>query len=128
MTYIHTAATALGAATALLASAAALAHPKLVSASPADKSEGPAPTRIELLFSENLVKQVSGANLVMTGMPGMADHPPMKIAASVSGGDDPKAMIITPKSPLVPGTYRLDWRAVSSDTHPVNGSITFTTK
>jgi methionine-rich copper-binding protein CopC len=58
----------------------------------------------------------------------MADHPPMKIAASVSGGDDPKAMIIAPKSPLVPGTYRVDWRAVSSDTHPVNGSITFTTK
>ena len=52
----------------------------------------------------------------------------MKIAASVSGGDDPKAMIIAPKSPLVPGTYRVDWRAVSSDTHPVNGSITFTTK
>ncbi|MNY74315.1 Copper resistance protein C precursor [compost metagenome] len=70
----------------------------------------------------------SGANLVMTGMPGMADHAPMKVAASVSGSDDPKAMAITPAQPLVPGTYRVDWRAVSSDTHPINGNIAFTVK
>ena len=128
MTFVHTAAKALIPAVALLASAAAFAHPKLVRSTPADNAEVPAPAKIELLFSENLVKQFSGANLVMTGMPGMKDHPPMKIAASVAGGDDPHAMIITPKSPLVPGTYRVDWRAVSSDTHPVNGSITFTAK
>jgi methionine-rich copper-binding protein CopC len=128
MTFIHTAARALIPAAALLASATALAHPRLVSATPADKSEVPVPSRIELVFSENLVKQFSGANLIMTAMPDMTDHPPMKVAANVSGGDDPKAMIITPKSPLVPGTYRVDWRAVSSDTHPVSGSITFTAK
>jgi len=128
MTFVLTAARALIPVAALLASAAAFAHPRLVSANPADNAEVPAPARIELQFSENLVKQFSGANLVMTGMPGMADHPPMKIAVSVSGGDDPRAMIITPKSPLVPGTYRVDWRAVSSDTHPVSGSITFTAK
>ncbi|WP_019449194.1 copper homeostasis periplasmic binding protein CopC [Cupriavidus sp. BIS7] len=128
MKLVTTAARVLIPVVALLASAAAFAHPKLVSATPADNAEVPAPTRIELQFSENLVKQFSGANLVMTGMPGMTDHPPMKVAVSVSGGDDPRTMIITPKSPLVPGTYRVDWRAVSSDTHRVNGSITFTAK
>ena len=83
------------------------------------------PQRIELHFSGTLVKQFSGANLVMTGMPGMSDHAAMKVASSVSGGDDPKTMLITPKSPLVPGTYRVEWRAVSSDTHSITGAINF---
>ncbi|EAM7373108.1 copper resistance protein CopC, partial [Klebsiella pneumoniae] len=26
------------------------------------------------------------------------------------------------------GTYRVDWRAVSSDTHPITGNYTFTVK
>lgn len=113
---------------AALASSVAFAHPKLVSSTPADKAETSAPQKIELKFSENLMTKFSGANLVMTGMPGMADHAPMKVAASVSGSDDPKAMAITPAQPLVPGTYRVDWRAVSSDTHPINGNIAFTIK
>nr|WP_315591532.1 copper homeostasis periplasmic binding protein CopC [uncultured Cupriavidus sp.] len=115
-------------AATLVASAAALAHPKLVSSTPADGAEGPAPQKIDLQFSETLTRQFSGANLVMTGMPGMSDHPPMKIAAAVSGSDDPKTMVITPKSPLVPGSYRVEWRAVSSDTHPVSGTVNFKVK
>lgn len=113
---------------AALASSLAFAHPKLVSSTPADKAEVSAPQTIELKFSENLMTKFSGANLVMTGMPGMADHAPMKVAARVAGSDDPKTMVITPAKPLVPGTYRVDWRAVSSDTHPVNGNIGFTVK
>ncbi|AOY98602.1 copper resistance protein CopC [Cupriavidus sp. USMAHM13] len=125
MTSMISAARPLLAAAAILASTAALAHPRLVSSSPAEGAEGAAPQRIELHFSENLVKQFSGANLVMTGMPGMSDHAAMKVASSVSGGDDPKTMLITPKSPLVPGTYRVEWRAVSSDTHSITGAINF---
>lgn len=116
------------AAAMLVASAAALAHPKLVSSTPAEGAEGPAPQKIDLQFSETLTRQFSGANLVMTGMPGMSDHPPMKIAAAVSGSDDPKTMVITPKSPLVPGSYRVEWRAVSADTHPVSGAVNFKVK
>ncbi|WP_454737511.1 copper homeostasis periplasmic binding protein CopC [Cupriavidus necator] len=116
------------AATLALASSVAFAHPKLVSSTPADKAEVSAPQKIELLFSENLLTQFSGANLVMTGMPGMADHAPMKVAAKVSGSDDPKAMVITPARTLAPGSYRVDWRAVSSDTHPITGNIAFTVK
>lgn len=113
---------------AVLASTAAFAHPKLVSSTPADKAEVSAPQKIELKFSENLATQFSGAVLVMTGMPGMADHAPMKVAAKVSGSDDPKTMVITPAQTLAPGNYRVDWRAVSSDTHPINGKIAFTVK
>ncbi|SOZ18441.1 CopC Copper resistance protein precursor, ''E set domains'' superfamily [Cupriavidus taiwanensis] len=119
---------AMTAAIAALASSLAFAHPRLESSTPADKAEVPAPQKIELRFSENLVTQFSGANLVMTGMPGMANHAPMKMAVKVSGSDDPKTMVITPAQPLPQGSYRVDWRAVSSDTHPVNGNVTFTVK
>ncbi len=63
----------------------------------------------------------------MTDMPGMPNSP-MGVKASVAGGSDPKTMIITPTSPLTTGTYKIEWRAVSSDTHPITGSVTFKVK
>lgn len=128
MTAIRTIARSMLAASALLAAGQAFAHPQLLASTPADKAEIAAPARIELQFSESLVVRVSGAKLVMTGMPGMADHAPMSVATRVSAGDNPKTMVITPSSPLVPGTYRVDWRAVSADTHPVAGKFSFTVK
>lgn len=71
--------------------------------------------------------QFSGAKLVMTEMPGMA-HSPMPMKAKVSGGSDPKTMVITPLSPLPTGSYKVEWRAVSSDTHPITGNVTFKVK
>lgn len=114
-------------AAGMLMSALAQAHPKLVSSTPAEGSEGTAPGKVELHFSENLVTQFSGAKLVMTAMPGM-EHSPMAVKAAVSGGSDPKTMVLTPASPLAAGTYKVDWRAVSSDTHPITGSVTFKVK
>ncbi|HEF4758160.1 TPA: copper homeostasis periplasmic binding protein CopC [Pseudomonas putida] len=113
--------------TGLLLSTLAQAHPKLLSSIPDEGTEGAAPNRIELQFSENLVTQFSGAKLVMTEMPGMA-HSPMPMKAKVSGGSDPKTMFITPASPLPAGTYNVEWRAVSSDTHPITGNVTFKVK
>jgi methionine-rich copper-binding protein CopC len=52
----------------------------------------------------------------------------MKVAANVSAGDDPKTMVITPAKPLMTGTYKVEWRAVSSDTHPMTGNISFKVK
>lgn len=83
------------AAAALVVATAAFAHPKLLSSTPQDNADGPAPQKIELHFSENLMTQFSGASLIMTSMPGMSDHSPMKVAAKVSGSDDPKTMVIT---------------------------------
>ncbi len=109
-----------------LASAAAFAHPKLMSSNPAEGAEIAAPQKIEMQFSENLVKQFSGATLTMTAMPGMEGS--MKTPATVSGATDPKTMVITPTQPLTTGTYRVDWRAVSSDTHPITGNFSFKVK
>jgi methionine-rich copper-binding protein CopC len=123
MRMIKTTAVAIG----LLMSALAQAHPKLLSSTPAEGADGAAPGTIELHFSENLMTQFSGAQLVMTEMAGMA-HSPMPMKAKVSGGNDPKTMVITPLSPLPTGTYKVKWRAVSSDTHPITGNVTFKVK
>jgi methionine-rich copper-binding protein CopC len=100
MRMIKTTAVAVG----LLMSALAQAHPKLLSSTPAEGADGAAPSNIELHFSENLMTQFSGAKLVMTEMPGMA------------------------LSPLPTGSYKVEWRAVSSDTHPITGNVTFKVK
>jgi len=112
---------------ALLLSNLAQAHPKLLSSTPAEGADGAAPGKIELHFSESLLTQFSGAKLVMTEMPGMA-HSPMPMKAKVSAGSDPKSMLITPLAPLPAGTYQVQWRAVSSDTHPITGNVTFKVK
>ena len=114
-------------ASGLLLSSLAQAHPKLLSSTPAEGADGAAPGKIELHFSENLLTKFSGAKLVMTEMPGMA-HSPMPMKAKVSAGSDPKSMLITPLAPLPAGTYQVEWRAVSSDTHPITGNVTFKVK
>ncbi|SNY15920.1 hypothetical protein SAMN05660659_02982 [Pseudomonas sp. LAMO17WK12:I6] len=111
-------------ASGLLLSSLAQAHPKLLSSTPAEGADGAAPDKIELHFSESLLTQFSGAKLVMTEMPGMA-HSPMPMKARVSAGSDPKSMLVTPLTPLSAGTYKVEWRAVSSDTHPITGNVTF---
>ncbi|KAB0483828.1 hypothetical protein SAMN04490202_0836 [Pseudomonas reinekei] len=118
---------AVALSSSLLLSAVAQAHPKLVSSTPAEGANGPAPAKIELHFSENLVTQFSGAKLIMTDMPGMPNSP-MGVKASVAGSNDPKTMVLTPASPLTTGTYKVEWRAVSSDTHPITGSVIFKVK
>jgi methionine-rich copper-binding protein CopC len=112
---------------AMLMSTLAQAHPKLLASTPAEGATGAPPDKIELHFSENLVTRFSGAKLLMTEMPGMA-HAPLPVKANVSASSDPKTMLITPTAPLTAGTYRVEWRAVSSDTHPITGNVTFKVK
>ncbi|MCU7250352.1 copper homeostasis periplasmic binding protein CopC [Pseudomonas koreensis] len=119
--------TAVVLAAGLLLSTLAQAHPKLLTSTPTEGADGAAPDKIELHFSENLMTQFSGAKLLMTEMPGMA-HSPMPMKARVSAGNDPKTMLVTPLAPLSAGTYKVEWRAVSSDTHPITGNITFKVK
>ncbi|MGV8864969.1 MAG: copper homeostasis periplasmic binding protein CopC [Pseudomonas sp.] len=127
MSLFKTAAVAAALTAGLFLSVVAQAHPKLLSSNPSDGSASAAPSKIELRFSENLTTAFSGAKLIMTDMPGMPNSP-MGVRASISGGDDPKAMVITPASPLTTGSYKVEWRAVSSDTHPITGSFSFKVK
>lgn len=115
-------------AAAALAPTAALAHAKLVASTPAANAKVAKVPAIQLKFSEKLIASTVKAELVMTGMPGMADHPPMKIAISSAMGKDGKSMTITPKRALVPGTYKVKWSAAGADTHRMGSEFSFTVK
>lgn len=104
---------------------AALAHPKLNSATPAANSVVAAPTRIQLVFSEALVAQFSGIDLTMTEMPGMKMGPMKMNGVKATVAPDGKTLVATLAKPLPVGTYKLDYHVVSADTHRIQGSYTF---
>lgn len=113
----------------LVVASPAFAHPKLVSSQPAANAAVSKPTRITLVFSEKLVPQMSGLSVVMTGMPGMANHAPMKMTGfKTSVSRDGKTLIATFARPLPAGTYQAQWHVVSADTHRVEGKVAFTVK
>lgn len=120
----------LAATVATLAIASpALAHPKLVSTTPAAGSSVSGPTQITLAFSEALMPQMSGLDLVMTGMPGMANHAPMKVAGfKTSVSQDGKSLVAVLPRALPAGSYDAHWHVVSTDTHRVEGHLTFTVR
>jgi len=114
---------------AMLAAGAAQAHPKLVSSNPAADSSVVKPAKLELNFSETLVPAFSGADIVMTAMPGMSSHAPMKMKGLATAvGADGKSLVITPKGSLPAGDYAVNWHAVGGDGHRVDGSYVFTVK
>ena len=105
----------------------ALAHPKLVSSTPAANATVAKPTRITLSYNEKLVAPMSGIELTMTAMPGMASHAPMKVTGFQTSVQD-KTMVVTLPRALPAGTYQVKWHAVAADTHRINGSFSFKVK
>ena len=118
----------IAATAALLAAAPALAHPKLLSTPPAPNSVVASPTRLQLTFSETLVANFSGVELVMTDMPGMKMSSPMRMTVTTGIAPDGKTLVVSSAKPLPRGAYRLDWHVVSTDTHRVQGSFAFKVK
>lgn len=107
----------------------ALAHPKPVSASPAEGSIASKVTQVSVTFSEPVVAAMTGMDVVMTGMPGMDHHQPMKIGGVKSSvAPDGVTLLAVLARPLPAGTYEADWHAVSSDTHRATSRLTFTVK
>jgi len=113
------------AAVLLVAPIAAYAHPKLVSATPAANAVTAPTAQLKLVFSESLVAQFSGADLVMTEMPGMKMNAPMKMPAKATLGSDGKTLVVTLPRALPRGSYKLSYHVVSTDTHRVEGSYSF---
>lgn len=119
----------LAAVFSLAAPTAAAAHPKLLSATPAANAPAKAVSRIVLKFSERLTPKLSGATLTMTGMPGMANHPDMKMTGvSAAVGSDGTTIVLTSARPLPAGTYRVNWHVVGADTHRITGTHSFSVK
>ncbi|RUR01892.1 copper resistance CopC family protein [Labedella endophytica] len=113
------AATALGIVlAATTAIAPAQAHDQLVSSTPtADASLDPAPTEVALTYSDNILEV--GVEVVVTD----ADGEDWVAEAPVVDGP---TVTVPLESDMPGGAYTVDWRVVSSDGHPISGSIPFT--
>ncbi|GMM60223.1 copper homeostasis periplasmic binding protein CopC [Novosphingobium pituita] len=108
---------------------AALAHVALVEASPAAQSEASDVRQLSLGFSGPLVDRLSGLDLAMTGMPGMAHHAPMKVTGfQTTLANESKTLLATLPRALPAGTYHVAWHVVGADTHRVEGGFDFTVK
>lgn len=113
----------------LLTPAAAFAHPKLVAAIPAANATVARTNTVRLTFSEGLMPKLSTATLVMTGMPGTANHPEMKMTGVTSAvAADGKSIVLTSANPLPAGSYRADWVIVGADTHRITGKHSFSVR
>lgn len=109
---------------------AAFAHAKLLSSTPAAGVTVAAAKAksINLTFNEKLIASTVKVDLLMTGMPGMSDHAPMKIAFTSMMGKDGKSMMLMPKKALASGTYKVTWSAAGADTHRMGSEFSFTVK
>lgn len=106
-------------ALALAAGGPALAHAKLVSATPADKAAVGPPARIVLAFSETLQAKFSGFEV---------RHGGAATPVKVSLGPDHKSLVGVPERPLAAGAYEVTWHAVTADTHRIEGRLAFTVR
>lgn len=108
----------------------ALAHAKLISSSPAANATVSAAKAksINLTFNEKVIASTMKTDLVMTGMPGMKDHAPMKVAFTSMMGKNGKSMMLIPKKALGAGTYKVTWSAAGADTHRMVSEFSFTVK
>jgi hypothetical protein len=103
----------------LLFASLAQAHPQLQSAEPAVGTTAPAPKQIRIMFNEAVIPQFSGVEL---------RDPSGKLVPVGKSETDPanKKMLVVPvKQELSPGEYKVDWHAVSDDTHRVKGNYSF---
>jgi methionine-rich copper-binding protein CopC len=108
---------------ALLASFAtassAFAHAHLKSELPAADATVSAPRELRLVFSEGVEAQFTQVK-VSNGTAAVA------IKSIVTAPGDKKTLIVTPEKPLTAGTYKVEWHAVSVDTHKSDGAYGFT--
>jgi methionine-rich copper-binding protein CopC len=87
---------------------AAFAHPELKSLK-----------QIRITFNENVIPQLSGVEVRdQTG----------KVISTGKAATDPankKLLVVPLKEQLPPGDYKVEWHAVSDDTHRVKGDYSF---
>jgi methionine-rich copper-binding protein CopC len=102
------------------------AHTKLVAADPAADAITKAPAVLSLAFSEKIDSEFSGVELRLLTMPGMQMDKPMPVSTTAAVGADGMSLLITPRETLEAGTYSVTWNVVTSDTHRVEGTYSFT--
>ena len=112
--------TAVAVIAASLFGGAAYAHPQLQSADPAaGAATTTSPKQIRITFNENVIPKMSGIEVKdQTG----------KVIATGEAATDPakkKLLVVPVNEQLPPGDYKVEWHAVSDDTHRVKGNLSF---
>ena len=105
---------------ASLLSTGALAHPELLSAEPAAGAALPTPPKqIRITFNEGVLPQFSGVEV--------KDQAGKAIATGKATIDpaNKKLLVVPVEESLPAGDYKVEWHAVSGDTHRVKGNYSF---
>ena len=105
-----------------------LAHARLMATTPATNSTAKPTSKVEMRFSRPLVLKASGADVVMTDMPGMKMDKPMKMGGTASIAPDGKTLVVSFKTPLPEGRYDVTWHIQSTDQHRMQGKFAFAVK
>lgn len=99
------------------------AHAHLKSAVPAlNGTVAAAPSELDLRFSEGLNLKFTGAKI--TG----PDKATVATGSATLGDGGDTTLVVPVSTPLRPGTYEVDWHALSTDGHKTSGNYLFTVK
>ncbi|MFM7027626.1 MAG: copper resistance protein CopC [Chakrabartia sp.] len=120
----------LAAAALLFASSVpALAETRIIASTPAQGATVAAPRVLTLSFSDPMPVPTTAIAVVMTAMPGMADHGEMAIRNfTPAWSDNNRKLTLTLKKPLYAGTYDIRWQAAGAEGRRLSGKVTFTVK
>ncbi|MBE0703629.1 MAG: copper homeostasis periplasmic binding protein CopC [Afipia sp.] len=104
---------------AVLCGGGAYAHPELQLAEPAAGAATVSPKQIKIAFNEAIIARFSGVQL--------KDKTGKAIPTGKSATDpaNKKLLLVPITEKLAPGDYKVEWYAVSDDTHRVKGSYVF---
>ncbi|RON09724.1 hypothetical protein BK659_07290 [Pseudomonas brassicacearum] len=102
----------------LFAASSVFAHAHLKSSTPAADSSVAAPAELRLVFSE-------GVEASFTKVDISKDGAAVAVKSIATESADKKTLIVTPAAPLTAGEYKVEWHAVSVDTHKSDGKYSF---
>jgi len=113
---------ALAGALALGLTGTAFAHAHLKTSTPAAGSTlTAAPTEIDLTFSEDVDLKFTGIKVTGADKKDVATGEGMLM-------DNDTTLMVPVGGPVAPGSYSVDWHALSKDGHKTKGTFTFTVK
>ena len=95
------------------------AHAHLKSETPAADSTVTAPKDLHLVFSEGVEAKFTTVSIT-------ADGAAVAVKSIETAPGDQKTLIVTPERPLAAGKYKVEWHAISVDTHKSDGNYGFT--
>jgi copper resistance protein C len=99
---------------------AAFAHSQLKTSVPAaGATVAPGPSELRLQFNEPVEARFCKVSVELKGGKVVTSSPP------TSDATDKTTLIVKFAQPLPAGSYKINWLAVSADTHKVKGSFSF---